>query len=129
MKMSATTVRRGMYGLAGGLIGGVVSAALAIPTANAEPDQCTASGVASTVSSVSASTSAYLTSHPEINQALTDIARQPTDQAQEAYQTYFANNPQVEEELKAIHQPVTDLTAQCGLEVTPTPVSEALLDL
>ena len=39
MKMTATTVRRGLYGMfAGGLLGGVASAAIVMPTANAAPD-------------------------------------------------------------------------------------------
>ena len=38
MKMSATTVRRGLSGIfAGGLLGGVASAAMILPAANAEP--------------------------------------------------------------------------------------------
>ena len=127
MKMTATTVRRGLYGMfAAGLLGGFASAAIVMPTANAAPDTCTASGVANTISTVSASTSSYLASHPETNQELTDIAKQPADEAQEAYRAYFAENPQVETDLKAIQQPVVDLATQCGLEVTPTPVVEAL---
>ena len=127
MKMTATTVRRGLYGMfAAGMFGGIASAAIVMPTANAAPDACTASGIANTVSSVSASTSSYLASHPETNQELTDIAKQPQEQAQEAYRAYFADNPQVETDLKAIQQPVVDLSTQCGLEVTPTPVVEAL---
>jgi hemophore-related protein len=75
---------------------------------------------------VSASTSAYLASHPDTNEELTDIASQPQEQATEAFRAYFAENPQVETELKAIHQPVIELANQCGIEVTPTPISEAL---
>jgi heme-binding protein len=127
MKMTATIVRRGTYGLlAGGLLGGVASAAIVMPTANAQPDTCSASSLANTVSSVSASTSSYLAAHPEVDQALTDIAKQAPAQAEEAYRAYFANNPQVETDLKAIQQPVVDLSTQCGLQVTPTPVVEAL---
>jgi hemophore-related protein len=127
MKMTATIVRRGTYGLlAGGLLGGVASAAIVMPTANAQPDTCSASSLANTVSSVSASTSSYLAAHPEVDQALTDIAKQAPAQAEEAYRAYFANNPQVETELKTIQQPVVDLSTQCGLQVTPTPVVEAL---
>ena len=66
MKMTATTVRRGLYGMfAGGLLGGVASAAIVMPTANAAPETCTFSGVASTSSTVSASTSSYLAAHPD----------------------------------------------------------------
>ena len=127
MKMSATTVRRGMYGMfAGGLLGGVASAAIVMPTASAAPDTCTFSGVSSTSSTVSASTSSYLVAHPDTNQALTDIAKQPADEAQVAYRAYFANHPQVESELKAINQPAADLVSQCGIVVRPTPISEAL---
>ena len=42
---------------------------------------------------------------------------------------YFDRNPQIENELKAINQPVTDLSNQCGIDVTPTPISEALQTL
>ena len=126
MHMSATTVRRGLYGMfAGGLLA-FGSAAIVLPVANAAPDNCTQSGIATTSSSVSASTAAYLAAHPQTNQELTDIAKQPVDQAQKAYQVYFDRNPQVENELKAINQPVTDLSSQCGIAVTPTPISEAL---
>ena len=127
MKMTATTVRRGLYGMvAAGMFGGIASAAIVMPTASAAPDTCSASGVANTISSVSASTSSYLASHPETNQELTDIAKLPAEEAQESYRAYFAENPQVETDLKAIQQPVVDLANQCGLEVTPTPVVEAL---
>ena len=127
MKLTATTIRRGLYGMfAAGMFGGIASAAIVMPTANAAPDACTASGIASTVSSVSASTSSYLASHPETNQELTDIAKQPAEVAEESYRAYFADNPQVETDLKAIQQPVVDLANQCGLTVTPTPVVEAL---
>ena len=127
MKMTATTVRRGLYGMfAGGLLGGVASAAIVIPTANAAPDTCTFSGVTNTSSTVSASTSSYLAAHPDTNLALTEIAKQPMDEAQVAYRAYFANHPQVESELQAINQPAADLVSQCGIVVRPTPISEAL---
>ena len=129
MHMSATTVRRGLYGMfAGGLLA-FGSAAIVMSVANAAPDNCTQSGIATTSSSVSASTAAYLAAHPQTNQELTDIAKQPVDQAQKAYQVYFDRNPQVENELKAINQPATDLTNQCGINVTPTPISEVLQTL
>ncbi|HEX3285221.1 MAG TPA: heme-binding protein [Mycobacterium sp.] len=133
MKMSATTVRRGLYGMfAGGLLGGVASAAMIMPTANAEPatpttpDACTFSSAANTSSTVSAKMSTYLAAHPDANQALTQIAKQPSDEAQVAYRAYFSTNPQVESELKAINQPAADLVSQCGIVIRPTPISEAL---
>jgi heme-binding protein len=127
--VSATTVRRGLYGMfAGGLLA-FGSAAIVMPVANAVPDGCSQSGIATTASSVSATTAAYLAAHPQTNQELTDIAKQPAEQAEQAYRAYFERNPQIENELKAINQPVTDLTNQCGIDVTPTPISEALQTL
>jgi hemophore-related protein len=133
MTMSATTVRRGLYGMfAGGLLA-FGSAAIVMPVAGAEPNNsatCTQSGIATTASSVSASTAAYLAAHPQTDQELTDIAnQQPADEAEQAFQAYFDRNPQVENELQAINQPATDLTAQCGITVTPTPISEVLQTL
>jgi hemophore-related protein len=131
MTMSATTVRRGLYGMfAGGLLA-FGSAAIVMPVAGAEPNntECTQSGIATTSSTVSASTATYLASHPQTNQELTDIAKQPVEQAQKAYQVYFDKNPQIENDLKVINQPVTDLLKQCGIEVTPTPISVALQTL
>jgi heme-binding protein len=133
MKMSEMTVTRGLYGMfAGGLLGGVATAAMIMPTANAEPpspttpDNCTFSGAANTSSSVSAQMSTYLTAHPEANEDLTEIAKQPAEQAQVAYRAYFADNPQTESELKAINKPAADLVSQCGIVIRPTPISEAL---
>lgn len=129
MHMSATTVRRGLYGMfAGGLLA-FGSAAIVMPVANATPANCTQSGIATTSSSVSASTAAYLAAHPQTNQELTDISTQPADQADQAYQVYFDRNPQIANELQAINQPASDLLAQCGVNVTPTPISEILQTL
>ena len=134
MKMSETTVRRGLYGMfAGGLLA-LGSAAIVTPVSNAQPapvpdTTCNVSAIANTSSTVSASTSTYLASNPDANQALTEIATQPDEQATEAFRAYFAENPQVETELKAINQPAADLSSRCGIDVTPTPISAALTDV
>ncbi|WP_240630733.1 hemophore-related protein [Mycolicibacterium sp. GF69] len=120
---------------AGGLLA-FGSAAIVIPVANAQPapspaqdTTCSVSAIANTSSTVSASTSTYLASNPEANEALTEIAAQPQDQATQAFRTYFAENPQVESELKAINEPAATISSQCGIEVTPTPISAALTDV
>ncbi|MCW2557508.1 MAG: hypothetical protein JWP55_1472 [Mycobacterium sp.] len=127
MSTTAKTVRRGLYGMiAGGLLGGVATATIALPNANAAPDECTASGVATTQSSVQLSMSTYLQTHPQTNQAMTDIAKQSPTEAQVSYRTYFANNPKVADDLKGIQQPVTDLSSQCGIQVTSNQLTDAL---
>lgn len=127
MKMSETTVRRGLYGMfAGGLLGGIASAAIMMPSAHAAPDQCTASGVATAQSSVQLSMSTYLQTHPQTNQVLTDIAKQSPTEAQVSYRTYFADNPTVADDLEDIQQPVTELSSQCGIQVSPNQLTDAL---
>lgn len=131
-KMTETTVRRGLYGmLAGGLLSGIASAAIVMPVANAEPIEpadtsCSVSGMATTQSSVSALMSTYLQSHPETNRELSDIAKQPVSQATQSYRAYFAENPQVADELRDIQKPVTELASQCDTQVTPNLVTDAL---
>jgi hemophore-related protein len=135
--LSATTVRRGLFGMfAGGLLA-FGSAAAVAPLANAQPTPdndsdsgtCSVSAIAQTSSAVSESTSTYLASNPEANDALTDITTKSDADTTQAFRAYFAQNPTVSDELKAINQPAVDLAKQCGIELTPTPISEALSDL
>ncbi|OBF16559.1 heme-binding protein [Mycobacterium sp. ACS4331] len=133
MRASKTTVYRGLAGIfAGGLLGAAASATIALPAAGAAPDtitsepNCNASAVAATVSSVSQSVGNYLAQHPETDRALSDIAKRPADQAEDAYEAYFAANRPVADELRNLQQPVRDLNAQCGITVMPSQAMEAL---
>ncbi|MGV0790323.1 hemophore-related protein [Mycolicibacterium sp. XJ1819] len=135
MKMSATTVRRGLYGMfAGGLLA-FGSAAIVVPVASAQPapsddaNTCSVSAIADTSSTVSASTSSYLQSNPDANEALTRITTQSPADTTDAFRAYFAQNPQVESALKTINEPAIELATHCGVEVSPTPLTEALSDL
>jgi hemophore-related protein len=139
MKMSETTVRRGLYGMfAGGLLA-FGSAAIVMPVVNAqpapgptpgtEPQNCSISTIADTSRTVSESTSTYLASNPEANDALTDIVNSSPADVTQAFRGYFAENPAVETELMTINKPAIDLASQCGVEVAPTPITEALTDL
>ncbi|UXA17515.1 heme-binding protein [Mycobacterium sp. SMC-4] len=129
MNRSATSVRRGLFGMfAGGLLA-FGTAAIVTPVANAQPapaPDCSAASVAGTVGSAAASEGAYLTANPDANEALSAISAQSQDQAQTAYQEFFEQNPEVAQELSSIHQPVSALKAQCDLQLTPTPVAQAV---
>ncbi|MCV7303144.1 heme-binding protein [Mycobacterium barrassiae] len=130
MKMSEKTVRRGLYGMfAGGLLA-FGSAAIVMPVANAQPaENCSVSAIADTSRTVSESTSTYLEHNSDANDELTDIMNSTPSDVTQAFRVYFAENPQVETELRAINQPAIDLASQCGVEVAPTPITEALTDL
>jgi hemophore-related protein len=82
--------------------------------------------VATAQSSVQLSMSTYLQTHPQTNQAMTDIAKQSPTEAQVSYRTYFEKNPKVADDLKGIQQPVTDLSTQCGIEVSSNQLTDAL---
>jgi hemophore-related protein len=139
MKMSETTVRRGLYGMfAGGLLA-FGSAAIVMPVVNAQPapgptpgtetKNCSVSTIADTSRTVSESTSTYLAANTEADDALTNIVNQSPADVTQAFRAYFAENPQVETELMTINQPAIDLASQCGVEVAPTPITAALTDL
>ncbi|MEW5811089.1 MAG: hemophore-related protein [Actinomycetota bacterium] len=130
---TANTVRRGLFGMfAGGLLA-FGSAAIIAPVASAQPapgpapaPDCSASSVAGTVSTAAASEGAFLTANPQANEALSKISAEPQPQADQAYMAYFAENPQVQDQLKAIHEPVSALQDRCGVKLAPTPVAQAV---
>lgn len=131
MTSTLTTVRRGLFGMFAGGVLAFGSAAIIAPVAGAQPapapnPECTASNVAGTVSTAAASEGAYLTANPLTNEALTTISAQP--EATSAYAAFFAENPQVQQELTAIHQPVSALRDNCGVMAVPTPVAQAVWD-
>ena len=72
--------------------------------------------------SVSAATSAYLFSHPWVNEFFTNLQGQPRDQIRTQVQDYLAANPREQAELQAIRQPLADLRNRCGTSTNlPTP--------
>ncbi len=103
------------------VVAGVVGAAavsmplLLLPSAAAEPPQnCTAADLAGVGSGVSASTSAYLFTHPAVNDFFTSLHGLPQEAMQPKVDEYFAANPQVGAELKAIRKPLQDIRLRCG---------------
>lgn len=93
------------------------AAALADP-----PPNCTAADLASTASDVAASTSAYLFSHPDVNDFYTGLHNLPADEVSDAVSTYFAGNPQAHDDLLAIRQPMADFRSRCGLAPRDQPL-------
>jgi heme-binding protein len=123
-------VRRGVLGLiAAGVLGGVTTAIVVLPTAKGAPDPCTAANLTETISTVNHQMSVYLQAHPETNQALADVAKMSPFSAQGAFTSYFNEHPQEKADLHNIQQPLVDLTNQCGYQVSPGQVLGALSDL
>lgn len=116
MKISGTTVRRQAAGICVGcsLLGGV--AATTVATASAAPD-CSAAGVASTVSSVTGSAQQYLSNHPDANAAVTAAENEPRRQAATDLRNYFTAHPQQYFDLRGILAPIGDTQRQCNTTV------------
>jgi hemophore-related protein len=93
---------------------GAIPSALADQDPSANPPNCTAADLEGVRSGVSASTSVYLFTHPDVNAFFTSLAGLPRDRVRAQVRTYMANNPQVQGELTAIRQPLVDIKDRCG---------------
>lgn len=122
MLLSARTARRAVAGALGS--GAVASAMLfgALPLASAQPDgppNCTAADLAGVASGVSASTSAYLFTHPDVNWFFTSLEGLPREEIRDDVQQYLDANPAVKADLTGIRQPLVDLKNRCGTAPAP----------
>jgi heme-binding protein len=116
MKKAIHVATRAVLGAIGA--GAVAAAAVfvATPSAFADdlPPNCTAADLAQVTTGVSAATSVYLFSHPDVNAFLTDLEGSPRDTVRERVAEYMTANPQVQAELGGIRQPLVDMRARCG---------------
>jgi hemophore-related protein len=106
--------------------GAIASAMLfgAIPSAMADdpalnPPNCTAADLAGVASGVSASTSAYLFTHPDVNWFFTSLEGKPRDEVRTEVADYLDDNPSVKADLTGIRQPLVDLKNRCGAAPAP----------
>jgi heme-binding protein len=114
MKFSGKTMRRHAAGC--GLLAGLAATVIAAPTASAAPD-CSAAGVASTVSSVTGSANQYLSAHPDVNAVVTAAENEPRPQAETDLRGYFTAHPQEYVELRGILAPIGNTQRQCNTTV------------
>ncbi len=96
-----------------GAVAGAVLVGMA-PSALAAPPNCTAADLAGTAAGVSAATSAYLFTHPDVNAFFTGLEGAPRDQIRTQVQQYLDYNPTVKADLQGIRQPLVDLKNRCG---------------
>jgi hemophore-related protein len=84
------------------------------PSAFADPPPgCSAGDLEQIKSEVSAATSVYLFSHPDVNAYFSSLRGQSKDQVGKQIKDYLAANPQTQSELGAIRQPLHDMKARC----------------
>jgi hemophore-related protein len=121
MLLSARTARRAVAGAlgSGAVAGAMLFGALPMASAQPEPPNCTAADLAGVASGVSAATSAYLFTHPDVNFFFTSLEGQHRDEIRDDVQTYLDANPVVKAELTGIRQPLVDLKNRCGTAPAP----------
>jgi hemophore-related protein len=102
--------------VAGALGAASVAAAMlgAAPSALADPPNCTAADLAGVAAGVSAATSAYLFTHPDVNAFVTGLKGQPRDDIRTQVQQYLDTRPEAKAEIQAIRQPLADIRTRCG---------------
>lgn len=125
MLLSARNARRVVAGvagagaLAGAMLFGAIPSALADDPAN-NPPNCSAADLAGVASGVSASTSAYLFTHPDVNNFFTSLEGLPREEVKTKVHDYLEANPQTKAELTGIRQPLVDLKNRCGEAPAPS---------
>ncbi len=109
------TVRRAVVGAIGASAVTGAMLVAAAPSALADPPpNCTAGDLAQVAAGVSASTSVYLFTHPDVNAFFTGLEGAPRDTIRAQVKTYMDANPQTKAELTGIRQPLVDLKNRCG---------------
>ena len=121
MLLSARTARRAVAGavgtgaIAGAMFIGAMPSAMAQPAPPPPPPpNCTAADLAGVASGVSAATSAYLFTHPDVNWFFTGLEGVPRDQVQGDVEAYLNQHPQTKADLHGIRQPLVDIRNRCG---------------
>ena len=126
MVFSAPTVRRAVAGVlgAGAVTGVALFGALGVlPSASAQPapppPNCTAADFSGVASGVSASSSAYLFTHPDVNYFFTSLEGLPREEIRTKVADYMNANPMAKADLTGIRQPLVDLKNRCGAAPAP----------
>ncbi|WP_231751022.1 heme-binding protein [Mycobacterium sp. NAZ190054] len=78
------------------------------------PVNCSSADLTGTLTGVMAATSAYLFTHPPVNDFFSSLKGQPPEARRAALQTFMDANPQVRSELQGIRQPMVDFRRRCG---------------
>jgi hemophore-related protein len=91
-------------------------------TAAADPPNCTAADLAGVMSGVSAATSSYLFTHPDVNNFFTGLKGKARDEMRSDVEAYMEANPQVRDELRGIRQPAADFRDRCNAPLPDMPM-------
>ncbi len=107
----------GAVALAGAMFLGSAAAAGAQPPP--APPNCSPADWAGVRAGVAAAMSAYLFTHPPVNDFFATLKGQSRDQMQPQVQEYLNANPQVRADIQGIKQPADDFLSRCNQEPNP----------
>jgi hemophore-related protein len=125
MTLTALTSRRLVGGtmLAGGLLTAALFGGTAPAFANedpaANPPNCSAADLEGVRAGVSASTSAYLFTHPDLNAYVSTLGGLSREEVARKTMDYLAQHPQEQAEMTGIRQPLVDIKNRCGVPAAP----------
>jgi heme-binding protein len=124
MKLPVLTPRRLATAIcSGGVVGAALFAATPLAHANqdpaANPPNCSAADLEGVRAGVSASTSAYLFTHPDVNDFMTSLKGMPREQVASKVKDYMASHPDEKADMAGIRQPLVDLRNRCGQPPSP----------
>lgn len=107
--------RRALAGVCGAMaLFGSVATASAEPVPAPPPPNCTAADLAGVLAGVTAATSAYLFTHPPVNDFFTGLQGKTQEERRAELSAYMDANPHVRDELRGIRQPSADFRARCN---------------
>ncbi len=112
--LSRSVIGAGM--IAGAMIFGTSA------TAAADPPNCTAADLAGVMAGVSAGTSSYLFTHPDVNAFFTGLKGKTRDEMTAEIQAYMDAHPQVRDELRAVRQAAADFRDRCNAPLPDMPM-------
>ncbi|MGE5696534.1 MAG: hemophore-related protein [Candidatus Sericytochromatia bacterium] len=84
------------------------------------PPNCSPADWAGVRAGVAAAASAYLFTHPPVNEFFATLKGQSREQIRPQLQEYLDANPQVRTELQGIKQPADDFLTRCNQEANPS---------
>jgi len=85
----------------------------------ANPPNCTTADLQGVFAGVDASTSAYLFTHPDLNNFMSTLQGLPREQVAAQVDGYMTSHPQEDAEINGIRQPLQDVKNRCGSLPTP----------
>jgi heme-binding protein len=102
-----------------GAVAGAMLLAAAPSALAAPPPNCSAADLAGVASGVSAGTSAYLFTHPDVNAFFSSLEGAPRESVRAEVKKFMDANPQAKADLQGIRQPLVDIKNRCGVAPGP----------